>query len=149
MTVIVKKITQIMAGLIFVYGVYIISHGHISPGGGFAGSVILAGAFILLILAFGKSVLGLKSEESQASFFEALGILLFILTALGVVIAGILLGSDSAIFFKNFLSKGNPGEIVSGGFIFYLNIFIGVEVAGALITIFLAFLIKSEEGKIK
>jgi len=34
MTTIVKKIAQIISGLIFLYGVYIIFHGHLTPGGG-------------------------------------------------------------------------------------------------------------------
>ena len=40
MTVIVKKTTQLIAGMIFLYGIYIIVHGHLTPGGGFAGGVI-------------------------------------------------------------------------------------------------------------
>jgi multisubunit Na+/H+ antiporter MnhB subunit len=54
MSVIVKKIAQLMSGLIFVYGIYIITHGHLTPGGGFAGGALVAGAFILLILANGS-----------------------------------------------------------------------------------------------
>ena len=62
MSIIVKKVTQLVAGLIFTYGIYIILHGHLTPGGGFAGGAIIAGAFILLILAFGSSALNLKKE---------------------------------------------------------------------------------------
>ena len=47
MTVIVKKTTQLIAGMVFLYGIYVIIHGHLTPGGGFAGGVILAGSFIL------------------------------------------------------------------------------------------------------
>lgn len=32
MTVIVKKTTQLIAGIIFLYGIYIILHGHLTPG---------------------------------------------------------------------------------------------------------------------
>ena len=54
MSTIVKKVSQLLAGLIFMYGIYIILHGHLTPGGGFAGGAIVAGSFILLILAFGN-----------------------------------------------------------------------------------------------
>jgi multicomponent Na+:H+ antiporter subunit B len=54
MTIIVKKTTQLIAGLVFLYGIYIIIHGHLTPGGGFAGGVVLAGSLILQILAFGS-----------------------------------------------------------------------------------------------
>jgi multisubunit Na+/H+ antiporter MnhB subunit len=33
MTVIVKKTTQLIAGIIFLYGIYIILNGHLTPGG--------------------------------------------------------------------------------------------------------------------
>jgi multisubunit Na+/H+ antiporter MnhB subunit len=41
MTIIVKKTTQLMAGLVFLYGIYIIVHGHLTPGGGFAGVMMI------------------------------------------------------------------------------------------------------------
>ena len=59
MTVIVKKTTQLIAGLVFLYGIYVIIHGHLTPGGGFAGGVIIAGSFILLILAYGSDFMKL------------------------------------------------------------------------------------------
>ena len=56
MSIIVKKVSQLVAGIIFMYGIYIILHGHLTPGGGFAGGAIIAGSFILLILAIAASV---------------------------------------------------------------------------------------------
>jgi multisubunit Na+/H+ antiporter MnhB subunit len=61
MTVIVKKTTQLIAGMVFLYGIYVIVHGHLTPGGGFAGGVIMAGSFILLILAFGSDFMHLTT----------------------------------------------------------------------------------------
>lgn len=154
MTIIVKKVTQIIAGFIFLFGIYIVLHGHLTPGGGFAGGVIISGAFILLVLAYGTSIMKLQKEENYSTFFEALGILLFAITAVGGILLLIIIGhsiygvSPSRIFFKNFLPLGNAGEINSAGFIPLLNIFIGIEVAAALLTMFLAFVIKSREGKI-
>jgi multicomponent Na+:H+ antiporter subunit B len=49
MTIIVKKTTQLIAGIVFLYGIYVIIHGHLFPRGGYA-DVIIAGSFILLIL---------------------------------------------------------------------------------------------------
>ena len=43
MTIIVKSITQLMVPAIFLLGVYVIFHGHLTPGGGFAGGVLIAG----------------------------------------------------------------------------------------------------------
>jgi multicomponent Na+:H+ antiporter subunit B len=60
MTIIVKTITRITLGFILLYGIYIALHGHISPGGGFAGGVIVALSFVHIMLAFGKEI-GLKT----------------------------------------------------------------------------------------
>jgi multisubunit Na+/H+ antiporter MnhB subunit len=54
MSLIVKTIGGWVKVLIFLFGVYIVIFGHLTPGGGFAGGVILASCYILLMLAFGK-----------------------------------------------------------------------------------------------
>lgn len=147
MTIIVKKITQIIAGPIFLYGLYIVAQGHLSPGGGFAAGSFIAGAFILLVLAYGDKLRHLKTEEFESSLIETLGILFFIITALGALLLSIRLGFIP-VFFKNFLTKGIPGNLFSAGIIPLLNIAVGMEVGGALFTIFLEFVIRSsKEGK--
>jgi len=56
MSLIVKTITRLTVGIMLLYGIYIISHGHLTPGGGFAGGVIIALSFVNLMLAYGKVV---------------------------------------------------------------------------------------------
>ena len=139
MTVIVKKTTQLIAGIIFLYGIYIILHGHLTPGGGFAGGVILAGAFILLILAFGSDFLHLVRDERGSTLYENLAILIVLFLALSGLVAG------AGIFFGNWLPHGTPGELVSAGLLPLYNIFVGIEVAASILTIFLALVIFKEE----
>ncbi len=139
LTPIVKKVAQLMSGIIFVYGIYIVVHGHLTPGGAFAGGIILAGAFILLILAFGSEVIKLKKEETGSSITESLSILLTLILAIG----GLFIGTK--VFFNNYLPKGEIGELISAGAIPIYNILIGIEVAAAIITIFLALIIFKEE----
>jgi len=140
MSTIVKKVSQLVAGLIFMYGIYIILHGHLTPGGGFAGGAIVAGAFILLILAFGSSALNLKKEVAGSSNTESVAILLVVILAL------MSLFLSAKVFFGNFLPKGEAGTLLSAGVIPLYNIFIGIEVAGAILTIFLALVIFKEES---
>jgi multisubunit Na+/H+ antiporter MnhB subunit len=54
MTLIVKTVTRMTLWFIIAYGVYIAITGHISPGGGFPGGVIIALALVHAVLAFGK-----------------------------------------------------------------------------------------------
>jgi len=139
MTIIVKKTTQLIAGIVFLYGIYIIIHGHLTPGGGFAGGVIVAGAFILLILAYGSDFLKLVKEEAGSTLYENLAVLV----ALFLAISGLLFGTR--VFFLNWLPKGTPGELVSAGMLPLYNIFIGIEVAASILSIFLALVIFKEE----
>lgn len=139
MTIIVKNVTSLLAGLVFLYGCYIILHGHLTPGGGFAGGTIIAGSFILLVIANGIQYFRLKKEKEESSMAEGLGIMLFLLFAM----AGMFLATK--VFFGNFLPKGVPGELVSAGVIPLYNIFIGIEVAAGLLSIFLAFVIYKTE----
>lgn len=139
MTVIVKKTTQLIAGLVFLYGIYVIIHGHLTPGGGFAGGIIIAGSFILLILAFGSDFIRLTKEETGSTMYENLAIL--IVTFLAA--SGMLFGAR--IFFINWLPKGTAGELISAGMLPLYNIFVGLEVAASILTIFLALIIFKEE----
>jgi multicomponent Na+:H+ antiporter subunit B len=139
MTIIVKKTTQLIAGMIFLYGIYIILHGHLTPGGGFAGGIILAGSFILLILAYGSDFLMLVRKESGSTIYENLGVLVFLFLAL----TGLLFGGR--IFFANWLPHGAPGELISAGFLPLYNICVGIEVAASILSIFLALIIFKEE----
>ncbi len=140
MSTIVKKVTQLMVGPVFLYGIYIILHGHLTPGGGFAGGAIIAGAFILLLLAFGNNVINLKKEVAGSSNTESIAILIVVVMALMSLLFG------AKVFFFNFLPKGEPGELLSAGMIPLYNIFIGIEVAGAILTIFLSLVIFKEES---
>jgi len=139
MSLIVKKVAQLMAGLIFIYGIYIIVHGHLTPGGGFAGGALIAGSYILAILAYGSDTIKLKKEETGTSLTESISILF----ALMMAVAGFFIGTK--VFFNNYLPAGKIGELVSAGVIPLYNIFIGIEVAAALLTIFLALIIYKEE----
>lgn len=56
MGVIVKTVTKLTLGFIMLYGIYIALTGHVSPGGGFAGGVIIGLSLIHIMLAFGKDV---------------------------------------------------------------------------------------------
>jgi len=130
MSLIVKRITKYTVGLIMLYGIYIILHGHLSPGGGFAGGVIVALSFIHLVLAFGREDALKMIPGKFISLGEAFGGLLF----LGIA----LIGLASGVFFLNFFhSKGEPFHLLSSGIIPLCNIAIGLKVGAGLFAVFM------------
>ena len=139
MSIIVKKVSQLVTALIFMYGIYIITHGHLTPGGGFAGGAILSGAFILLVLANGSGLLKMKLKEEGSSLLESLAVFAFLLLGVLALFMG------TSVFFNNYLPAGRVGDLISAGIIPVYNIVVGMEVGAALFTIFLALAIYKEE----
>ena len=130
MTSIVKTISRFVMGIIFMFGAYIILYGHLTPGGGFAGGIILASGYILLTMAFGKK-LGLdKLSDAWASILDNTGALAFLVIGL--------LGFTGGYFFLNFLGKGRMFDLVSAGTIPLCNIAIGMKVTASVFAVFIA-----------
>jgi len=130
MTCIVKTVVRFAMGIIVLFGAYIVLYGHITPGGGFAGGVILACAYIILTLAFGRELALNKMSDMAASILDNSGALAFITIGL--------LGFTSGAFFLNFLSHGTLFNLFSAGIIPLCNIAIGIKVTASLFAIFLA-----------
>lgn len=134
MTSIVRNIVALVSCFVMLYGVYVIFTGHLTPGGGFAGGVIVMGGLVMLVLAFGgggraKELIG----ECRCHVFDGLGALVFALIAIFGFFAG--------GFFINFLPKGQVHKLFSGGIILPANIAIGLKVSAGLIGIFLALVL--------
>lgn len=134
MTNIVKTISKFVVPPIILFGIYMVLHGHLTPGGGFPGGVIMASGFILLILSFGKEVTLKKLKVSTASILESTGALIFLCLAILGIPAG-------GWFFVNFLSKGYPLKIISAGIIPLANIGIGIKVMGGVFAVFFTLVV--------
>ena len=133
MSVIVKTVTRWVKGFIFLFGIYIILFGHITPGGGFAGGVILAASYVLLTLAFGKEVSLKRLSKLVAHELDSLGALMFLVIGL----CGLWFGGS---FLLNCIQKTNPGQdfrFLSAGIIPLCNIAIGIKVGASLFMIFI------------
>ncbi len=133
MTSIVKTIVRFTMGIIIIFGAYIVIYGHLTPGGGFAGGVILACGYIVLTLAFGKDLALNKMSDKAASILDNTGALAFL--AIGM------LGFTGGYFFLNFMNKGKLFELFSAGMIPLCNIAIGIKVMSSLFAIFIALAI--------
>jgi len=130
--IIVKSITRIIVPFVQVYGVFIILHGHISPGGGFSGGGLIGTSLILYTLVFGVNKAKKKFSHRASEIAESGGIMIFIFVGLiGLFLAGRFLTNREAGF-----PLGEAGMILSAGMIPILMIGIGIKVASTMITLF-------------
>ena len=133
MTLIVKNVTRLIAAFIAVFGLYVALTGHLGPGGGFAGGVVLASAAVLVVLAFGSGFSKRLITEGRCHILDGVGAMGFIAVALLSYV-----GYWGGGFFFNFISKGKLHELASAGTIPLSNLAIGVKVAAGLAGAFIA-----------
>lgn len=146
---IVQTIAGILFPLTFIFALYVIMHGHVTPGGGFQGGAVGASAVVMLIVAFGAKKLHDKISEEGISSFESIGAIIFVLTALlGLFMAATFLSNflvDGAIFGEIPVWGSNPGILNSGGVLPILNIAVGIKVIGGLSVVVLLMALASKE----
>jgi len=122
-------------GLIIVFGIYLVAYGHLTPGGGFAGGVMISLAFVLVTLSSGKEESLKMLPLGVAREMDSGGALMFLVIALLGMSAG--LGGQ---FFGNFIAKSHPGSpfaLFSAGIIPLCNIAIAIKVAMSLFLVFI------------
>ncbi len=86
--VIIQVVCSIIIPFIQLFALYVITHGHYGPGGGFQGGVLLAVSIILTRLYLGKEASHRKFPPKLAMAVAAIGMLLFVLTGLTSVATG-------------------------------------------------------------
>jgi len=74
---IVDGVARLMVPFIQIFGLYVITHGHYGPGGGFQGGVILAASIMLLRLAMGEEEEHRRFSPTAAAAVAATGILIY------------------------------------------------------------------------
>lgn len=125
-------ITRIIVPFAQVYGFYVLLHGHLSPGGGFSGGAILGASFILTTLAFGKEYTDSVLPPDKTKILESLIIVLIVFVGLyGLIFKNLpFLTSKEAGFIM-----GQPGDLISGGFIPLITIGIGLKVMTTVVNL--------------
>jgi multicomponent Na+:H+ antiporter subunit B len=122
-----------LVGATIVFGVYMVAHAHLTPGGGFQGGTILGGACLLVYLAIGYREFKALSPKLLLEVSEAAGAGGYALIGVATMLAG-------ATFLQNVLPLGKTGELFSAGTIPLINLAVGLEVAGGFVLLFSEFL---------
>jgi multicomponent Na+:H+ antiporter subunit B len=159
MSKIVKTISSIIFPFITIYGLYVIAHGHLTPGGGFQGGAVVASGLAMLLVAYGSVWTMGKLKEKHLSInqtLESVGAIGFI----GLAFFGLIFGTK--IFFNNFLANNQDylfgttvklGEtsanINTAGILPLMNFAVGLKVIAGLfgIVLLMAYATRLKEGK--
>jgi multicomponent Na+:H+ antiporter subunit B len=124
----VAAVLTTLAPAMLVFGLYIVTHGHLTPGGGFQGGVLLAAAAVFVYLGGNRLRHGRTRPIEAAELTESLGAAAYAVIAIGgLVFAGACM--------ENFLPLGVPGNLLSAGTIPLLNLAVGIEVLGSMLLI--------------
>jgi energy-converting hydrogenase B subunit I len=153
MSKLVRTGSDLLYPFVLIFGLYIIMHGHLTPGGGFQGGAVVATGAALVIIAWSYEEASDMIRKFAMTLQESVGLLLFIGTALLAI-------GLAVTFFYNYLANSglifgfpvpfgpNPGELNTAGVIPIMNIAVGIEVWGGLTIVILYLLsgLKREEG---
>ena len=130
--IIIRAVARVLIPFIQVYALYVIMHGHHSPGGGFQGGVILGASFILYLITHGLEEAKERMSELKAGLLSTFGILLYSGIGLLCLIKG-----------SNYLDYGGlstilkviPAQARSLG-ILGIEIGVGIAVMGVMFSVF-------------
>ena len=129
---IINTISRFLVPFIQLFALYVIAHGHHSPGGGFQGGVILGASIIVLAIAFNLRTAVKRFGEKIDGIMSALGV--FIYSGIGAVC--VLLGAQ----FLNYsaLSKVLPvGKVMARSHgILGVEIGVGIAVMAVMVCIY-------------
>lgn len=127
-----SQVSVYFVPVIFLFGIYIVLNGHLSPGGGFAGGAIISAGMILYANAFGT--------RAAAKVFNDKTYVVCIVSALGFYCCAKAYSFfTGANHLESGIPAGTPGSILSGGLILPLNICVGITVAATMYSFYSLF----------
>ncbi|MEV4754240.1 MnhB domain-containing protein [Micromonospora sp. NPDC049559] len=125
----VALVAYLLLPLILLIGLNLVVHGHLTPGGGFQGGVVLATGLHLLYLSGGYRSLRRLRPIEWYQWVEGASTLAFA----GVGLGGLALGAG---LLANVLPYGPFQQLLSAGTVPVLNVVVGLAVgAGAVVLL--------------
>lgn len=130
--IILQKIVFLLVPIIFIFGIYVIFNGHLSPGGGFSGGALIGAGMILYAEAFGFQKMQKFFNEETYKVVKVAALCSYC----AVISYYIIMGANDL---NNHISLGTPGMIFSAGIILWINLFVGIEVACTMYAFYALF----------
>lgn len=129
---IVRTGVRLLVPFIQLFGLYIIVHGHYSPGGGFQGGVVLGSSFILLALTYDLKTSVRRFPLGVNAVLANTGVMIYTGTAALCAVMGGLFLDYSAL--DKIIPLG-PVEWRSFG-IFLVEVGVGLAVMSIMVSLF-------------
>lgn len=98
---IIKTTARLVIPFLLIFALYVITHGHYGPGGGFQGGVILGAAIILFAISYDLRSASRKLSERAAALLSAAGVFIYAGT-----------GAFCLLLASNFLDYGALASIL-------------------------------------
>ena len=130
---IIQTLARLMIPFMQLFALYVIAHGHHSPGGGFQGGCILSASFILLCVAYDIRWAKERMSENLNTVYISLGVMIFA----GLGILCLILGGNFLDYSRlHKLLPISPVEARSLG-IMIVEIGVGITVMAVMISLYL------------
>jgi len=130
-SVIVATLCRILAPFLQLYALYVIMHGHSSPGGGFQGGVIMGASFILLVISMGTEETSRRMSRKANDLLSSLGVFIYG----GIGLACVLLGANYLDYSILPFPGASPVKARYLGML-GIEIGVGISVMAIMISIF-------------
>ncbi|MBL4903854.1 MAG: sodium:proton antiporter [Desulfocapsa sp.] len=127
--IILQSAARLIVPMMQLFALYVLAHGHHSPGGGFQGGAIAGASFILLAISYDLKMVLNQIKERVIMFFSGLGV--FIYAGIGIIC--LFLGGNFLDYSR--LSKILPATEVEARSHGMLGIEIGVFITVTFIII--------------
>lgn len=141
--IVVQTITKLLIPFIQLFAFYVLMHGHISPGGGFQGGVILGASFIMLIIAYDLDTARQRLSKKINILMSAVGVAIYC----GIGLLCIFLGGNFLDYGKLPISKDIPHNRYFS--ILGVELGITITVMAVMLLIFIQIANYGSNSKIK
>jgi multicomponent Na+:H+ antiporter subunit B len=130
-SIIIDMVSKTLAPFIQLFALYVITHGHYSPGGGFQGGALFGASLLLLRITLGRDLSESAFPVALGTSVSSLGVFMYALVGVMALLAGGLYLDYGALPW----GAVPPAERRALG-ILLIEIAVGIGVAGTLVAIF-------------
>lgn len=130
--VILQQVARILVPVVFIFAIYVMLNGHLSPGGGFSGGAMMGAGMILYVCAFGFDKTRRFFSERVYTAVKVTALVLY-----GVMITYYYIMGANGL--ENHIPLGTPGAILSAGLILPIDLVVGLQVACTMYAFYALF----------